>query len=348
MNVPSYIKTHKPELIAFMKQAIQDQNSECYHYLKFYSGSLDQLAQFATKGKLIRGLLIPMIYEFLKKEPGPKELYYAAAALEMAHAALLVHDDVIDNDMQRRGEKSIFAQYAEGKSIEYGKNLAICVGDVAIFLSYKFLSLASEKTDNCHRLIGIFSHELHLVGVGEMIDVDMATAEDEDSVENIIEMYRYKTARYTFSLPFKIGAIFAGASEETIRTLDLLGEQLGILFQIKDDELGLTGKEEETGKPVGSDIKENKKTIVRALLFQSVTAAEKQELLEIYGNKDADKVQIQRVLELYEQYRIADRVIEIQDNVIQRFDTHVAELERQVGDVSLMRQLRELLEQRKN
>jgi geranylgeranyl diphosphate synthase type I len=348
MNVPSYIKTHKPELIAFMKQAIQDQNSDCYHYLNFYSESLEQLAQFATKGKLIRGLLILMIYEFLKKEPGPKELYYAAAALEMAHAALLVHDDVIDNDMQRRGEKSIFAQYAEEKSIEYGKNLAICVGDVAIFLSYQFLSLASEKTDYCHQLIGIFSHELHLVGVGEMIDVDMATAKNEDRVENIIEMYRYKTARYSFSLPFKVGAIFAGASEETIRILDLLGEQLGILFQIKDDELGLTGNEEETGKPIGSDIKENKKTIVRALLFQSVNAAEKQELLGIYGNKDADKVQIQRVLELYEQYQISVRVREIQNAVIQRFETLVAELETHVGDAGLMRQLLELLEKRKN
>ena len=150
--------------------------------------------------------------------------------------------------------------------------------------------------------------------MGEMLDVDMAESKEEARIEDITDMYRYKTARYSFSLPFMMGAILAEAPQEVITTLDTMGEQMGIVFQIKDDELGLVGNEAETGKPVGSDIKENKKTIHRALLFQKANAEEQQFLASCFGNNALSKEDNDTVITLLSKYSIMEEVQKITDS----------------------------------
>jgi geranylgeranyl diphosphate synthase type I len=182
--------------------------------------------------------------------------------------------------------------------------MGICVGDTAIFMAYDCLSQAS--TDRY--LSALFSKELHLVGIGEMIDVHMAASSSDPSTEEITDMYRYKTARYTFSLPFMIGAKLAQADEEIITALETFGENAGILFQIRDDSLGLVGDEKDTGKPVGADIKENKKTVHKAMLFTIASDDEKKELNTMFGNKDLTEDQRNKVLSVLEKYDIENKV----------------------------------------
>ena len=104
------------------------------------------------------------------------------------------------------------------------------------------------------------------------------------SPDDILRMYKYKTGRYSFSLPLLAGALIAGAHRDLREKLEAFGENLGLLFQIRDDELGLFGDEKELGKPVGSDVREGKKTILISLLMAAAKPAERTRLEGILGN----------------------------------------------------------------
>lgn len=298
MSFDEFNQTYRPQLAQEIQALLNAKKAD--KNLPFYADSLEKISTLATAGKLWRGLFLMLAQQGLAADQSmAMGTVNAAVAVELVQTALVVHDDIIDNDYTRRGMPTIFAQYITDNNVEYGKNLGICTGDIAIFLAYEALARATTDSTKLSRLISIFSRELHLVGVGEMMDVQMATLNTEPSIDEIIDMYRYKTARYTFSMPLMMGAVLAGASEEHIATLDTFGENAGILFQIRDDGLGLTGDEKTTGKPVGADIKENKKTVHRNLLYSQASAAEITRLNTCFGNKNLtpdDHLFVQEVL----------------------------------------------------
>lgn len=307
MTFQDFVTKNKPLLQAHLTDYLQGKKTE-KSTLPFYTESIERLEKMSTAGKMWRGLFVLLIYEMVTGKPYPQELLNAAVALELVQSALLIHDDIIDNDFTRRGQKTIFAQYIKNNDETYGKNMGIVVGDIAIFLAYNALSQTTDNGQHLQNVIQLFSRELHSVGIGEMIDIDMAFSTEKPTLEEIIDMYRFKTARYSFSLPFLIGALLSGSNMETQTALDTFGENTGILFQIHDDALGLTGDEKTTGKPVGSDIKENKKTLHRQLLFDSATVEDRQALEECFGNKNLTMEQRTFALELLEKYKIPQQV----------------------------------------
>ena len=119
-----------------------------------------------------------------------------------------------------------------------------------------------------------------------MDDVYISFSKEEFPEERIMNVYKYKTAIYTFSVPFTTGAVLAESHENDLQTLYKLGEKIGIIFQIKDDEIGIFGDESEIGKPVGSDISENKKTLWRNYLFEKSSDEERVKLENIFGKSN--------------------------------------------------------------
>lgn len=277
--------------------------------LAFSTDVLTRLADFATKGKLIRGIAVLLAYEMYTGKINNDALY-AAAAIELTHSSLLIHDDIMDNDYTRRGTATMFSQYANTQkdtikdSLFYGQSMGICAGDIGFFLAFELLSKISTEQELLRKVMNIFAQELQYVGAAQMFDFHYGQTSDEPTQEEILAVYRYKTGRYTFSLPFTTGALLAGAPQEEIKTLDALGEHLGVLFQIHDDYLGVFGTEEKTGKPVGSDIRENKKTLLRQMVLQYASPSEKQRLAPIYGNKNCTHEQLQYVQNLCKTYNI--------------------------------------------
>jgi geranylgeranyl diphosphate synthase type I len=220
----------------------------------------------------------------------PRDAAAAGAAMELFQSAFLVHDDIMDRDMVRRGMPAVHAQYAAvcadvnlRDASHIGEALGICAGDIAIFLAFEILARLESGGDVKNRLIGRFCRELQYVGLAQMADVYNGAARRPLSREEILSLYRYKTGRYTFSLPFAAGLVLAGADEAVVEDFVLLGEKLGILFQIKDDELGIWADEGELGKPVGSDICENKKTLYREILFRRAEEPARSRLAGIFG-----------------------------------------------------------------
>ena len=271
-------------------------------------GLIDALESFAIRGKLIRGTLFLLISEALGRSIN-KELLDMACAIELMHSALLIQDDIIDNDYIRRGDKTIFAKYeGDGKKIgafdsyHYGISSAIVVADIAYFFAVELLS--SYENPQLSKLLKFYSHEVYLVVLAESADSVFGQTNMEPSKEDIYSVYKYKTARYTFSLPFGMAAIVSQTKVETCNILDKLGELSGIIFQLKDDEIGLFGEEETIGKPVGSDIRENKKTIIRFLLYKHANGKDKKILDRCFGNAKSGKRELELVREIYEKNEI--------------------------------------------
>ena len=172
--------------------------------------------------------------------------YRAANLIEMIHTATLVHDDVVDDANKRRGFFSVNALWKN--------KIAVLVGD---FLLSKGLQLAAKYKD--YDFLEIISAVTKEMSEGELLQIEKARR--LDIKEDIyFEIIRQKTATLIAAC-CATGASSAGANEEEVEKLRLLGEKIGIAFQIKDDLFDYESSVSLIGKPVGIDIKERKMTL---------------------------------------------------------------------------------------
>jgi geranylgeranyl diphosphate synthase type I len=220
----------------------------------------------------------------------PRPVLRAAAALEIFHSALLIHDDVMDNDRLRRGFRTIFAQYenvgTRGRAADperYGKNMGICAGDVCFFIASDMVARLNLEPGRRMAFQALLAREHAYVGLAQMQDVTFGAFSRTPPVHDVYTLYLYKTARYTFSLPLMAGAVLAGRSGRILDRLAELGEYLGVIFQARDDEIGVFGAERKTGKPVGSDIREGKKTLLYIEFLRKARGSERRKLAGLFG-----------------------------------------------------------------
>jgi len=278
-----------------------------FHYINFWGNDIvERLKDFTLGGKMLRGSLILFTEEMLTGSFS-KNSIEAAISLELLHSGLLIHDDIMDKDEKRRGKETIYYQYSKmfnKDSYHNGMSMGICTGDFAFFLAFENLNRIEIEELRLKRIISLFSREMSHVCLGQMEDIFLSNTDTELSENRILSMYLYKTSRYTFSLPMMIGGILGRVEEKIVRQLEYIGENLGLIFQIKDDELGIFGSMEETGKPIGSDIREGKKTLCLYLLYNSVNNKERKRLSAILKKKRLKNSDIEEVQKLIKAYKI--------------------------------------------
>ncbi len=260
-----------------------------------------EMENFATTGKMLRGALSLLGAELFNAPPPEtqEQAVLLAAGLELLQAGLLVHDDIMDHDELRRGKPTfhmrvahrIQTQRPEIESIDRlraAEAEGICVGDLFFFLAWKALSALPASVSS------LISQEHAKVTLAQMRDVEFGYYSVNPSLEDVLEMYRLKTARYTVVLPLTAGALIsysgklAGHGElipfnSLKAALDDYGETIGLVFQLQDDKLGLFGNEKELGKPVGSDIKEGKKTPYILSLLPKLSESERATFFSFFG-----------------------------------------------------------------
>ena len=236
---------------------------------------LDRIMKYIIKrkGKQLR----PMFVFLSAKLHGPinESTYRAAALVEILHTATLVHDDVVDESLERRGFFSINAIWKN--------KIAVLVGD---YLLSKGLLLSTENNDFEH--LRIVSEAVKQMSEGELMQIEKAR--NLNLKEDIyFEIIRNKTASL-LSSACGIGAWSTSKNEVICSRMKLFGEKVGIAFQIKDD-LFDYGKDD-VGKPTGNDIKEKKLTLPIIYTLNRVSAAKKRELIYIIKNENkiAEKV----------------------------------------------------------
>ncbi|MEK7165489.1 MAG: polyprenyl synthetase family protein, partial [Patescibacteria group bacterium] len=174
----------------------------------------DRLLKLVTAGKTIRGGLVLFGNELFS--PQQADAVRVAASLELTHAALLIHDDIMDLDETRRGQPAFYVQYRDILNIKGhltpingGIALAMCAADLAIFASQELLGTVDLPPSVKTKLYKYFSEELVFVTLGQMQDVYSSGIFKKINQKEILKTYRYKPGRYTFALPLGIGAIQA-------------------------------------------------------------------------------------------------------------------------------------------
>lgn len=224
-----------------------------------------------------------------------------AVAVELLHLFLLVHDDIIDRDDMRHGIPSLHRRYAEigrrhfsdGDADHFGVSIALIMGDMLMAFGNDIIFRSGFPHDRVFRALSTLQKTVSYTVIGQGRDIYMeykkSATEDE-----ILSMYRNKTARYTVEGPLHLGAILAGASEEMLERLSAYALPLGVAFQIRDDILGIFGTEAKLGKPVGSDIEEGKLTILVSKVLEAGSKGEISELrrvLALGGSLTPDDVE---------------------------------------------------------
>lgn len=287
------ILAYKPAIDERILAVLEEKRAELSRVHSWGSDAVNRLTAFMVSGKTLRGALL--LYTYTRFYPTAGEpVYRAATGIEFLHAGLLIHDDIMDEDALRRGQPAIHAQYEalRNSDTRFGRNMAINVGDLCFFTAFELFPPA---------LVQKVSSELQYVVVGQMQDV----ARDGQSYDKdeLLSLYRYKTARYTFSLPMAVGAILAGASAPTVLRLEALGEHMGILYQLRDDELNENGDSRVTGKPIGSDERNAKLSLARILPAEAFTSLKKslqqetQKLIEQIPYSPTHKSELRELLQ---------------------------------------------------
>lgn len=311
MDVKTLLKEKRKVILPAITDLVNEKKEEWVDTNKWAVDVLDRLEPYMSNGKMVRGAFVLWTAELFGATQ--EQAMPAALAVELLQAALLMHDDVMDQDDTRRGMPSLHKQYelvGDRENIDdaqhFGASMAICAGDIALFLAYEVLS----KTQNAS-LVQVFSQQTSLVGLGQMQDIYMGVNPSLPEFDDVLKMYEHKTARYTFCLPFLLGGLVAGQEPEVLVGLEDLGKLLGRLFQVKDDWLGLYGKHEEVGKTIGVDILTGKKTVYYTLLWPQLIDNEKKQLVAMQSLSQLQEVDMEFVLDLVEKYGVKQKVDEL-------------------------------------
>ncbi len=261
----------KEELIVFEKKFREAVKSQI--------PLLDRIMRFIVnrKGKQIR----PMFVFLSARLCGPinESTYRAASLVELLHTATLVHDDVVDESLERRG---FFSTYALWKN-----KISVLVGD---YLFAKGLLLSLDHSD--FRILQLMSGAVRQMSEGELLQFEKArTLNLEESV--YFEIIRNKTASLLAS-SCAAGAFSTSGDEAVTEKLRGFGEAVGIAFQIKDDLFDYG--DEKTGKPSGNDLKEKKLTLPLIYTLNTVNKSLRRELIYIIKNQNREPEKIRYVI----------------------------------------------------
>ena len=225
--------------------------------------------------------------------PHPGVVLHAVAALELIQACALVHDDLIDDSLLRRGKPTVHAVWTArhrergwiGSSERLGAAVAILVGDVALAWADDMLRAAGLDAAALARATPVWESMRTELLTGQFLDV-VGHATDLSTPEGVLRISRYKTAAYTIERPLHLGAALAGADDDVVAAYRGFGTDLGIAFQLRDDLLGVFGDPTVTGKPAGDDLREGKRTLLVALARQRPDRAAAAPLEHALGKPD--------------------------------------------------------------
>jgi len=303
---------------------------------------LERLGTFTRKGKMIRGGLVALGREMAGGRAGAAAVR-AGTAFELIQSGLLIHDDIMDRDPRRRGGPSIHEQYARlspsasrAGDAHFGTSMAICAGEIAIFLAFEAMAGRPGPAKRTAAAQKLFASEFGLVGLGQMLDIEAGTTRKPLPERRILEVYRYKTARYSFYLPLAAGWALGGGRSAVRPALEQLGEDLGLAFQIRDDELGLFGSPGLTGKPVGSDVREGKRTLHAAGLLNRATGADRERLAGIFGCAGATEADIRFVRDLAERLGVRKDVRRVMTRLGRRAGDEIKALPVRAGQKEIL------------
>ena len=268
------------EITKIIAEELKVFESKFSNAVKSNISMLDTIMKYIIKrkGKQLR----PMFVFLSAKLHGTvnESTYRAAALVEMLHTATLVHDDVVDESLERRGFFSINAIWKN--------KIAVLVGD---YLLSKGLVLSTENGE--FKQLHILSEAIKQMSEGELLQIEKTRKLNIDEAV-YFEIIKNKTASL-LSSACGVGAYSTTQNDEICQQMKLFGEKTGIAFQIKDDLFDYGS--EKIGKPTGNDIKEKKMTLPLIYTLGNVDKQTRRKIIYIVKNNNKDKHKVKWVID---------------------------------------------------
>lgn len=291
------LEEYKDLVNAEILKYFQSVDDKYKNYNKYVSKVYDELVDLTVRGgKRLRPAIL--YYAFLasggdinKKE----DVVSLSIFIEIFESFLLIHDDIMDKDLIRRGGKTNHIanqEFAEQNGLKdqqhYGVIMAMLAGDLATQMGYQIIGKSNFEPQQKVAIVNYVSNKLSDVIFGQINDTILPQLNDF-VYQDIIDVYNFKTATYTFQIPCLVGSILADSFDSLNEILSVYAESAGIAFQIRDDILGLFGEEEVTGKSNTGDIQEGKKTILVWKALQEADEKQKIIINRYLGKEDLTK-----------------------------------------------------------
>ena len=278
-----------------------------------------QAIEAGRGGKRLRALLLCDVWRALESEQHPdreQAVVDLACALEVYQTSALVHDDIIDGSPRRRGRpaahlalsRSVAGNDSSGrapaKPDARGAGLGILLGDLLASLSTDMALQAAAKLPQGTAIGRAFQAMQTAVVTGQVLDMGMEEAcldDPERLRRQALHTMAWKTASYTTLAPLALGLLASGADlEEHKESVRALGLDLGLAYQLADDLLDVTGDDRRTGKPVGGDIREGKRTVLLADTLAMADPDQAKEIRRLYSctSQVRNKTQVNMVRDL--------------------------------------------------
>ncbi len=257
--------------------------------------NLYQPIQYILKlgGKRLRPVLTLLSCDIFSGDY--KQALDAALAIEMFHNFTLMHDDIMDEALIRRGKATIHHKW--------DVNTGILSGDALMILAYQFFE--NYEGDVFKKIIALFNKTALEVCEGQQYDMDFETR-NKVLLEEYKKMIGYKTA-VLIGAALKMGAIIAKAGEKEANGIYDFGYNLGMAFQLQDDYLDTFGSKD-FGKKIGGDISENKKTFLVIKTLELASDEDIRALSELLSDKKFNKNKISEVTGYFTKYKV-DEII---------------------------------------
>lgn len=224
-----------------------------------------------------------------------------ACAVEVFQTAALIHDDIIDGSNLRRGKPSAHRALSEltGKD-SLGEGLAMMAGDILATGSIDIVRRAAHDLTGGDAVLAAFTSMQREVGIGQVLDLAMELMPLDDAAalgKASLNVFRWKTASYTTIAPLELGLCAGGMDPPQARTMAVsIGEPLGIAFQLADDVLDVDGHSERTGKPVGGDVREGKRSVLLADTLEAAQPRERDLLVSLYAAPHRQNSDVERII----------------------------------------------------
>jgi geranylgeranyl diphosphate synthase, type I len=276
------------------------------YFLSFLSGEPSELYEASSHyirsgGKRLRPIMVIKSCEMFGGSQ--QDALPAASAVEFIHNFSLVHDDIMDNDDLRHGTPTVHKNF--------GLPLAILSGD--ILFSKAFQILASNNNNSLTEssllsMIRKLSAACIDICEGQSKDLQFSQEYNFPTEGEYIEMIAKKTAAL-FEVSCSLGALSSkNATENDVIKMADFGKNSGIAFQLIDDLIGISGDVNETGKAVGNDIREGKKTYPILLSIKQASELERSHILKVFGKVECESISLKKAIDIISSLEIENIV----------------------------------------
>jgi geranylgeranyl diphosphate synthase type I len=291
METPIILSKYRQAIADEMRSQLEPCISPLYAMLRYHLGWEDAHGNRieTPSGKALRPALCLMACEALSG--GFERALPAAAAVELLHNFSLIHDDVQDDDRERRGRPTVWALWGKPQAINAGTAMRILAG-----MSIQRMAERGANPELVLRLQCLLDETTLLLLEGQYLDIYFESCQ-RVGLDEYLRMIERKTVAL-IACSLELGGMIASDDPCVLATLRRCGEQLGFAFQVQDDLLGIWGDERLTGKPVGADIRRKKKSFPIVLAWEQAGEADRQELASIYSQPEVSESDLGRVMEI--------------------------------------------------